>query len=140
MYVLDSNVFASIIVKDEFYARALRFLRENFNRRLVTVDFAFVEVANTLWKHVHVLRRIPEDKYRVLRRSIRPLISSAVSSIYDAVGLLETAIDNALNFDITVYDSLYVTLALDKRCKLVSFDEELRRRLKKHGVNLLVSP
>jgi len=58
MYVVDSSIFASIVVKDEFYERARRFLTQHSGRELATIDIAFVEVANTLWKHVYVLKRI----------------------------------------------------------------------------------
>ena len=50
-YVVDSSVFASIMVKDEFYGRALDFVRR-FQGKVATVDLAVVEVANVLWKHV----------------------------------------------------------------------------------------
>lgn len=140
LYVVDSSVFASIIVKDEFYSRALKFIRDNVGLGLVTIDVALVEVANTLWKHVHLLKRIPENSYPVLRDSIKPLIVNAVTGIYRSEALLEKAVDNALKFNITVYDSLYVTLALNRDCKLASFDEKLEKQLKDAGLSIMVVP
>jgi len=70
MYVVDSSIFASIIVKDGFYQRAKEFLSLSRKTDLITVDQAFIETANALWKHVYILRRIPMDKYSTLRKNL----------------------------------------------------------------------
>jgi len=69
MYVVDSSFFASIVDKDELYERARRFLTRHSGRELTTIGIAFVEVANTLWKHVYVLKRILMDRYPVLKKT-----------------------------------------------------------------------
>ncbi len=138
-YVADSSVFASIIIKDEFHGRASRFLRR-YSGMLATLDLAFVEVANALWRHVYLLKRIPEDSYPTLRDSIRPLIANAVSRICKAGEILEEALDNAVKLGITVYDSLYVTLALSEKCRLASFDVRLKKRLREEGLDIVVIP
>ncbi|MDK2464060.1 MAG: type II toxin-antitoxin system VapC family toxin [Candidatus Korarchaeota archaeon] len=60
MYVVDALVFSSLMIKDEFFERAESFLISHGRSELVTVDLAFVETANVLWKHARVLKRIPE--------------------------------------------------------------------------------
>ena len=137
MYVVDSSIFASILVKDEFYERARRFLKAYHGRGLVTVATAFLEVGNTVWKHVFVLGRIPKDRYEVLGKSIVPLIRSSVSEIHDPVQLLDEAMSIAAQYRITVYDALFVALARRCRCPIASFDEELRKSL---GENLVYIP
>ena len=138
-YVVDSSVFASLVVKDEFYSRASEFLREKARLGLATVDLALVEVANALWKHAYLLRRIPEGAYPALKDCIKPLISSA-ASIYRSEELLEEALDRALELGLTVYDSLYVELALELECRLATFDEVLVERLEGAGLGLAVVP
>ena len=140
VYVVDSSIFASIIVKDEFYDRALRFIKENFRLGLITIDIAMVEVTNTLWKHAYLLGGIPKSSYTTLRDSIKSLIINATTDIYRSEDGIEEAMDNALRFGITVYDSLYVTLALRRDCRLASFDEELRRKLEDAGLNIVMTP
>ena len=71
---------------------------------------------------------------------IKPLIVNAVTGIYRSEALLEKAVDNALKFNITVYDSLYVTLALNRDCKLASFDKKLEKQLKDAGLSIMVVP
>ncbi|OYT58825.1 MAG: hypothetical protein B6U75_04975 [Desulfurococcales archaeon ex4484_217_1] len=140
MYVVDSSIFASIIVKDEFYHKARMFLKSNRKTDLITVDQAFIETANALWKHVYLLRRIPMDKYSTLRKIIIPLITNSVAKIYSSRDLLEDATDFAIDYGITVYDAVYVILALNNKCKLVSFDEKLHDALKMKNLDVVYTP
>jgi len=137
-YVVDSSVFASILVKDEFYERAKIFV-ERFSGSVLTLNLALVEVANALWRHVYLLKRIPEDRYARLRDKIRPLIYAS-ADVQPAESLVEEALDNAKRFGITIYDSLFVTLALKEGGRLVSFDEKLRKRIEEAGSNIVVVP
>ncbi len=87
-----------------------------------------------------MLKRISRDKYEVLKQSINKLISSTVSKIYESIDILVLALDNALKYGITVYDSLFVTLALINNCKLVSFDENLAEKLKQKELDIILIP
>lgn len=133
MYVLDSSVFASILVKDEFYSIATEFVRRHLKEENITFELAFIEVANVLWKHTFILKRISKDKYKKLRSNIKSLISN-IAHVYSSADILEEATDNAVEFGISVYDSLFVTLALSKKYKLVSFDEKLKKVLVEKGL------
>ena len=137
-YVADSSVFASILVKDEFYGRALDFVRR-FQGRMVRLNFAVVKAANALWKHVHLMKRILRDRYAALRDAVKPLVYSA-ARVFKAGELLEEALDNAVRLEITVYDSLYVTLALREGCKLATFDEKVRVQLTAKGLDVATVP
>jgi len=140
MYVVGSSIFASIIVKDEFYHKARMFLKSNRKNDLITVDQAFIEAANALWKHVYLLRRIPMDKYSTLRKIIIPLITNSVAKIYSSRDLLEDATDFAIDYGITVYDAVFVILALNNKCKLASFDEKLHDALKMKNLDIVYTP
>ncbi len=140
MYVVDSSIFVSIIVKDEFHHKAKMFLKLNRKTDLITVDQAFIETANALWKHVCLLRRIPMDKYPTLRKMIIPLITNSVAKIYSSRDLLEEATDFAIDYGITVYDAVFAILALNNKCKLASFDEKLRDTLKMKNLNIVYIP
>jgi predicted nucleic acid-binding protein len=86
-----------------------------------------------------VLKRIPEDKYELLRDSVKTLISNS-ARVYSSLEILKEAMDNAVKYGFPIYDSLYVTLALSKKCKLVTFDEELRSKLVEKGLGNVFSP
>jgi len=133
LYVVDASIFSSLVIKDEFSGRAESFLTSHGRSELVTVDLAFVETASVLWKHARVLGRIPEESYRRLRTLVVPLIESSVGEVVEAREVIPEALDNAYRFGITVYDSDYVTLALGRGVKLVSFDAKLRDALREIG-------
>ncbi|ABM81175.1 type II toxin-antitoxin system VapC family toxin [Hyperthermus butylicus] len=140
MFVVDSSVYASILVRDEYYERARSFIMKHGKYELVTVATAYVEVANTLWKHTYLLRRIPEDSYRELRKAIVPLITASVTRIYEPTELLDEALDAAAEYQITVYDSLFVALALKTGAKLAGFDQKLRETLEAKGLKIVYTP
>lgn len=137
MYVIDASIFASVIVKDEFYDKAREIIKEHRKNGLITVDIIYVEVANVLWKHVFAFKRIPVETFSKLKEIILPLIQNTVSKVYDSKDLIIRALDNAVKYGITVYDSLYVTLALETNSKLLTFDEELKKKLARLELNIL---
>lgn len=138
LYVLDACVYASVLVGDEFYERSVKVIRENAGR-LATLDLAILEAANVLWRHSCLLKRIPPDRYEALARYVRPLVYGS-SRVYAAVDYLESALNIASRYSITVYDALYVALAQKLGCKLASFDGELKRKLEEHGVRIVKAP
>jgi len=139
LQVLDSSVFASILVKDGFYDAARNLVKSGLRQENLTLELAFIEVANALWKHAYVLKRIRGDKYEALRDIVKPLISNS-ARVHSSLEVLEEAVDNAVKYGFPVYDSLYVTLALRMKCRLVTFDEELRSRLVEKGLGDILSP
>ncbi len=45
------------------------------------------------------------------------------------MGSIERVLGNAMKLGISAYDSVYVTLAMEESCGLLSFDEELKAKL-----------
>lgn len=140
MFVVDASLFASIIVKDEFYEVAKRFLFEHLGFDLVTVDLAFIEAANVLWKHVFIHGRIPRSACEGLAVRLGELVRSSCSKIYCACEFLSEALGRALDLGITVYDAVYVVLALKHNCKIASFDERLKSKLEEKGLDIIHVP
>ena len=123
MTVADSSVFASIIVKDEFYDACKRYVISG----KATVDLAYAEAANVLWNHVKIGRILVEEvaeRAELLRRLI------GTSRVFRAEELLIDAVKLAVDCGVTVYDALFVALAEKLKAKLVTTDRELFERLK----------
>ena len=140
MFVIDSSVFSSIIVKDEFYSKAKNFLIKHSTLNNIAADLAYVETANTLWKHVHVYRRIPPDKHGELSEQIFSIIDSSVSKVYKSKDVLREALSNAVKYGSAVYDSIYVTLAVKHKYKLATFDQKLKQKLEQQNLNIIYIP
>lgn len=131
MLVIDSSVYASVVVKDEFYDDCKKYM----TLKKATLDLAFAEAGNVVWKHVKIGRIVAEDavdRAGVLRRLIN------TSKIFRAEEILEDAVKLAVNYDITVYDALFVALAMKLNERLVTTDRKLYDKVKETDLGRFV--
>ena len=115
-------VDASIAVKwffPEPHAHEARQVLEG-RRTLLAPDLIWAEVANVLWKRLHRAEIASEVAEHILHDFKRfPL------QTYAARVLLEPAWTLAARCRISVYDGLYLALALSRKCELVTADRAL---------------
>jgi predicted nucleic acid-binding protein len=95
--------------------------------RFLVPDLFWVEFANIMWKAVRQ-RRWPQASAEVAVRAMRDRNFPSVSSL----ALLEDAFAIASTFDRTVYDGIYVALALTSKTELITADERLANALAAH--------
>jgi len=132
-YIVDANIYASIIVKDEFHRKAAEFLKNHGPNELITVDLAILESLNTLWKHTQKYRRIPLEKYIELAGLTIKIINNSTSEIIPSTQLLDRAITLSKEYEITIYDSIYLAAAEKHRAKLTTLDKKLIKTLESKG-------
>jgi predicted nucleic acid-binding protein len=92
--------------------------------RLIVPDLFWLEFANILWKALRqgrCKRSLADTAIRETRNRNFPTVSS--------VELLPEAFAIATHFDRTVYDSVYVALAVAHKAELVTADERLANAL-----------
>jgi predicted nucleic acid-binding protein len=121
--VVDANVVIKWHVTEIHTDAALRLLRDDAPA-LHVPDLVFPEAGNILWKKV---RRgdLAEDQ----ARRIGHLVAVAPLEVHPSAPLLEAALEIALRTERTVYDSLYVALAVQLDSRLVTADEKLYNAL-----------
>jgi predicted nucleic acid-binding protein len=131
-YVLDASVAAKWFLPpdDETLVQESLDLLDGYGRgttRLIVPDLFWAESANILWKAAR-LGRIPvdmaEDALVVLTEHHFPT-SPSLPLVNDAFAI-------ATRFDCTVYDCLYVALAVSSGRPLVTADERLANSLAAH--------
>lgn len=131
MPVIDSSVYASVVVKDEFYEECKKYMLT----KKVTLDLAFAEAGNAIWKHVKMGKIKAEDAVKraeVLKRLIN------TSKVYESKDFLVEAVELAVKYDVTVYDALFVALAQRLNNKLITTDRKLWEKLKDTDVSHLI--
>jgi len=120
--VVDASVAVKWVVPENGSGRA----RSLAQAKLAAPDLLFVECANILWKKVrmgHLTRREAADCLRLLLDMPVAVVGSRE--------LLDSALRLSLELDHSVYDCLYLALALQRRFPLVTADEKLAKAARK---------
>ena len=131
-YVLDASVAAKWFLppaQETLAADALRLLHgyAEGRLRLVVPDLFWPEFGNILWKAVRQRRISPVSAEEAIEALAERRIPTVPSS-----SLLKDAFTIAAVFDRTVYDAIYVALAVASGAPLVTADERLANALAAH--------
>ena len=124
VYVVDASVALKWYVPEVHTEDALRILEPG--NVLHVPDLLHAEVGNILWKKSRRGELTPGDARRITRALI-----SAPLSVHASAALLEGALDVAMRTDRTVYDGMYVALAVALGGPLVTADRRLANALEK---------
>lgn len=130
LVVVDANTAAKWSLKDETLVEEAVALLSRYDRReiqFIVPDLFWAEFGNILWKAVRRGRCTRADA-DVNLTAVKDLNLTTIPS----EGLIEHAFKIATRFDRTVYDSLYVALAVESRAQLVTADERLANAVSAH--------
>jgi predicted nucleic acid-binding protein len=130
--VVDASVAAKWFppLDRESLATEARVLLDRWIRgeiELIAPDFLWVELANILWKSVRQNRSSPSDAKAALA-----LLHQQNLRTIPAEPLIDRAFGIAVEYGRTVYDSMYVALAIASNSELVTADEKLANALAAH--------
>ncbi len=131
-YVIDASVAAKWVLPasgETLTQEALELLKRYAAAqvRFLVPDLFWAELGNVLWKAVRsgrVQQASAETALVAMRERNFPTISSCF--------LLEEAFTIATAFRRTVYDALYVALAVTSKAQLVTADERLANAMAAH--------
>lgn len=93
-------------------------------QRLHIPDLFFPECGSILWKRLRH-GEIPKEKAKAVMEALLAL----PFEIHSHSALIQAAMEIAANTDRSVYDSLYVALAVQQQTKLITADVKLYRAL-----------
>jgi predicted nucleic acid-binding protein len=120
--VIDASVVVKWFIPEVHSAAAARLLDSDLV--LYVPDLIGPEFGNTLWKKVRRDEIGREDAEEILRA-----FSRLPFEIRPSAALLPAAFELANTFDRTVYDSLYLALAVAEDCALITADARLHATL-----------
>ena len=115
--VVDASVAVKWLLTEPYSAEALKLL--SGDTALHAPDLLLSEVGNILWKRVRK-SEITADKAREL---LEWLIALPLE-LHTSSPLMLAALEIACQYDRTVYDSLYIALAVREKTVLVTADEK----------------
>jgi len=118
--VIDASIAVKWVVEEDGTAEALA-LREH---TLIAPDLLLVEAANVLRKKVQ-RRELSADEAVVTARLLQAVDVELVATR----SLMEKTVRLAIELARPAYDCLYLALALQRGCRLVTADTSLLRKL-----------
>ena len=87
---------------------------------LIAPDLIYAEIGNIVWKIQRFQNLTNQEAEMIL-----DLFQQIQLKIFPADELLKDAYQFAVNYQRTVYDSLYVVLSIRENCKFITADEKL---------------
>lgn len=125
--VVDASVAVKWFLPEIHSEAAGRILKSR--QKLLAPDLIWAEVGNTLWKKNIRQEITMEESSGILKDFLRfPL------EIYSSKTLIDTAWNLALRCRISVYDGLYIALAVGSGCSLVTADRKFYESLRAEAV------
>jgi len=131
-FVLDASVAAKWFLPAKYERlteEALALLGKYVQGEVqfIVPDLFWAELGSAFWKAIRLGRFETTSALEALR-----YLKNCDLPVYSAVTLLDRAFDIANAFDRSVYDSLYVALAVHTRAPLITADERLANSLAAH--------
>lgn len=129
-YVFDASVIGKWMLpaeREELHLEA-QVWAERYERgelSIIVPDLLWIEVASLLWKAVRN-SRITKDEATM---AIVELRERELTTVESTPGLLDAALDIALSYNTSVYDSIYVALAKKTNTLLITADRKLANTL-----------
>lgn len=116
--VVDASVVIKWFIPEVHSVTALRFLDHGVER--LAPDLLLPEVGNILWKKVSRNELSPAEGRAIVRA-----VATLPVQIWPTKTLIEPAYEIATRARTTVYDSLYLALAMMQNCRMVTADHKL---------------
>ena len=130
MRVIDSSVLVKYFSREDGWEIARKFIIDGG----ITLDLALKELGNALWKKSIKKEIEPETIIQILRDIIneKPII------IEPETRYLLEALKYAIKNKITIYDSLFIVLAKNKKLELVTAVRRQAETAKKSGIKTIL--
>jgi predicted nucleic acid-binding protein len=126
-FVVDANVAIKWVLPEIQSQEALRLL--NNDNQLLVPDFFFSEVGNVIWKRICRKEITLEQAKRCLAQ-----MTGTALGVYSSRLLIPQALEIAVSVQQAVYDCVYLALAVNKQCTMVTADERFYNALRNQAL------
>lgn len=122
VYVVDASLVAKWFFPEEYSDKCRELLSSD--DELLAPNLIWGEVGNVIWKRFS-RHEVTADE---ALETVKDILQMPVVDI-SSQDLLPRAVEIAVALGITVYDALYLSLALSRSCLMVTADEKLINKL-----------
>ena len=130
MYLLDSSAIAVLLKR--LGGSAVKYLAGVY-----TLDLAYYELGNVLWKECALMKLINEkeavNKVKYIAKLLKNMNIESIKSEKDLEGTMALAVKLKLTF----YDASYLYIAKKKNLILITEDNELREKSVKENIEAI---
>lgn len=130
MRVIDSSALVKYFSREEGWER----VRELLLGGVATLDLAFKEVANALLKKVFR----EEVSYETALTIVRELAEERPFPLKEQGRYMTKAFDIALKHGTTIYDALFIALAIESKSELITSDRKQADTASINGVKVIL--
>ncbi len=130
MIVVDASLLSAFILGEPGWEKLAKYLKH-----CCSVNLIVAETSNAIWKHYKknvITFNSAVKKFEVLKKMINVNIT-----LVNEEPLIDKAFSISINRDITIYDSLYIALSLEKKMPLATLDEKQRKVAKELNLKAL---
>jgi predicted nucleic acid-binding protein len=129
--VIDASAIAKYVLREENWEQ----VRDYLAAEPRSLDLALAEVANAIWKHQVIYRKISSLEASLLNEALHKL-GADVLILESFVGYLRGAREIAVKEKLTIYDALYLVQA-QKYGNFVTSDDSQRKIAVKLGLEVI---
>ena len=130
MIVIDSSAFSKFLMKEEGWEKVIPYLDPRLEPH--AVDMLTIETTNVIWKYMRKYRLITREQALGLYEQMTKLVREEVVILEPSEKYLQEALKIAMDYDLPIYDSLFLTQARNLRAELITSDkrqEEVAREI-----------
>lgn len=132
MIAVDASALSAFILKEPGWEGLSKYLTHS-----TSVDLVVKEASNAIWKAYKVKGLIEKEVAIKLYNILKSMININVI-LEPEMAFMDKAFEIALERGLTVYDSLYVALALERDLPLLTLDEKQGKVAKELGVEVVM--
>ncbi len=137
MIIIDSSSLSKFANKEQDWEKVERKLAD---REVSTLDFAMLEIGNSIWKRVSKKEIPAENALSIYKEIVRSIFEDGLVILVPAESaLLNDSLELAIREKITTYDSAFIELANKNKCELVTSDGKQRDTSKKRYPSIRVT-
>ena len=131
MIVIDSSAFSKFLMKEEDWEKVIPYFDPSLEPH--AVDMLIIETTNVIWKYMKKYRLITREQAIGLYEQMRKLIEEEVIILEPSEKYLQEALKIAINYDIPIYDSLFLAQARSLRAELITSDKRQKEVAREIG-------
>ena len=117
MIVIDASALAKFILKEDGWKEVTEYLKTG----TLSVDHIVKEVANAVWKRFRQ-GTVSLEEAKIMLKALNEILERTVK-VEGELTYMDETVKISFKHDITIYDSLYITMAKEKGLKLLTADE-----------------